>query len=72
MSNLVAKMGPGFLQIYPCTITDANLYDALPKKRENCTNYISTQLNYSGKQQIGYLEAKENVNHSETYTVECM
>ena len=37
----------------------------------NCTNYIPIQLNYAGEEQIGYLDPKENVVHTDTYTVEC-
>ena len=66
-SNLTARAGPGFLQIYPCTMIEPRRYELLPMKKGNCTNYLPIKFNEAGRTQLGY----DNVIHTTTYGVGC-
>ena len=70
-SNLTAKAGPGFLQIYPCTIIEPGHYELQPMPEGNCTNYLPIKFTEAGSEQLGYLDPQENVIHTTTYNVNC-
>lgn len=69
--NVIATTGPGFLQVYPCTILNYSQYEILPMEENNCTEFIPMMIKIAGTKKIGYFNPKDNVIHPDTYTVNC-
>lgn len=53
MANIVAKSGPGYLQIFPCTTLSPDFYEVLPMKENNCTEYIPLDITLGGTSKVG-------------------
>ena len=69
--NVIATAGPGFLQVYPCTILNYSQYEVLPMEENNCTEFIPMKIKIAGAEKIGYFNPEDNVIHPDTYTVNC-
>ena len=68
---ITASIGPGVLEVFPCTQLNHNLYEILPMSAGNCTNYIPIKIMMGGSSHIGYLDPVENVVYKDTHTVDC-
>lgn len=71
MSNITARSGPGFLQVFPCTIVDPAFYKMLPMDTNNCTDYLPMSITLGGTTRVGYLNPKDNIIHTESFSVNC-
>ena len=68
--EVIAKSGPGFLQVFPCTMLNSTQYEILPMEN-NCTEFIPVQIWIAGTNKIGYLNPKNNVVTPHTFAVNC-
>jgi len=71
LSNVVAKAGPGYLEVYPCTELERTSYQLLKMEHNNCTNYLPIQISIAGLESIGYLDPIDNIIHPDSYNVDC-
>jgi len=71
LSNVVAKAGPGYLEVYPCTELERSSYQLMRMKHDNCTNYLPIQISIAGLESIGYLDPIDNIIHPDSYNVDC-
>ena len=47
-SEIIAKSGPGFLQVFPCTMLNETQYEILPMENHNCTEFIPIKVQIAG------------------------
>jgi len=71
LSNVVAKTGPGYLEVYPCTELERSSYQLLRIKHNYCTNYLPIQTSIAGLESIGDLDPIDNIIHPDSYDVDC-
>ena len=58
--GVIAKSGPGFLQVFPCTMLNKTQYELLPMG-DNCTEHIPIRILIAGTNKTGFLDPKTNV-----------
>ena len=70
-TNLIAKPGPGYLQIYPCSPLAKDMYKFEPMKEDNCTEFIPMTIYMGGRNHTGYLDITTNVVHAASAEISC-
>ena len=68
---IVAKAGPGFIEVYPCTELNDTMYQFQSMPEGNCTEYLPMSVYLGGMNHTGYLDPKDNVIHRHSMTVDC-
>ena len=68
---ITASIGPGVLEVFPCTRLSPALYRLLPMSSGNCTNFIPIEIKMSGSSHIGYLDPVENIVYKESVKIDC-
>ena len=70
-ANLIAKPGPGYLEIYPCSPLAKNMYKFEPMNEDNCTEFIPMTIYVGGRNHTGYLDITTNVVRVVSAEISC-